>query len=113
VRSDELDVDDSKIKVHVNHETVLVSTYVEDHTIVANETRMPISPLDCRHVAPISGLDFREPGLQRLLGGRMTFPEFAEWSPGYDSHWHKLPRSQYGNKVGDRADCAWVIETDG
>ena len=74
----ELDVDDPKVVVDMSYQSILVAAYIEDDTVVGHEARMPVPALNSLWTSPVRGLRFREPGFERLLGIRVTFPTLSE-----------------------------------
>lgn len=86
MRADEFDVDDAKVVVHVNDQTIFVSANIEYHAIVGHKTCMSISAFNCLGISPVGSLRFSKPRLQGLLCIRMAFPKVSERSPGENPH---------------------------
>jgi hypothetical protein len=87
---------------HVNDQSVLVATEVEDLAVVADEVNAPAElPFDLVWALPARLTGDGEPDADRSLGLRMTLPEFLQRPAGDHLHGRRLiPCHQFGDKVG-------------
>jgi hypothetical protein len=53
--------------IHRNYQSVLVSAYVKNNPLIADNTRMPVLLFNLRRILPFCLLCLKEPGAQSLL----------------------------------------------
>ena len=75
MRADPGDDDDFGDVVDAHHQSILVSTDVEDHATTLQDARTPELSLQFAGRAPESVLRFLKPGSQRFLGVWMLRPK--------------------------------------
>jgi hypothetical protein len=88
---------------HVNDQSVLVATEVEDHAVVADEVNASAElPFDLVWALPARLAGDGEPDADRSLGLRVTLPEFLQRPAG--DHLHAR-RSISCHQFGDKNSC--------
>src|SRR6476620_592988 len=74
MRADPFDPNDSLLDIDRHHKTIVITFYIEDDPLRADDTRRGIATLDFRGALPRSLAHFVEPCLQRRSYRRLVLP---------------------------------------
>jgi hypothetical protein len=77
---------------------VVVPFYIENDTVVGQQTGIAISILNVRRRMPLGVPGVVIPCLQRLAGVRVFVPVVSQGFSGYDAHGRIISRSHCGSK---------------
>lgn len=99
MRSDESHVPDPVRVTEFHDKSVFVTGNIENDSLISYYACIPEKRFDVMRTLPFGSLGLLEPGLERLLGIGVSFPEIPKGRPFDDSHLAKLACSQFGNKA--------------
>src|SRR6476646_9733982 len=74
MRADPFDPNDALLEIDRHHKTIVITFYIEDDPLRADDTRRGIATLDFRGALPRSLAHFVEPCLQRRSYRRLVLP---------------------------------------
>ncbi len=98
MRTHKPDVDNPEIILNGSDDPVFIPFDVEYHTVVGQETGIPVNILDVRGTLPPGMLNIEIPCLKRLLRIRVLFPKLTQRFPRDYTHGNIILCSRIGSK---------------